>query len=135
MKSNDTQISLSSKIGEVGYGDTADQLSNFKINTLPPEEVYIPLVNGIELYMDTWDEREENGGSRRKKGKKKDDYDYDKANKMRITYFFRVKEKDGRKKITEFVEVTTTQSLHSSKHILTSLADCKELVCGAIEMS
>jgi hypothetical protein len=107
VKSNETEISLSSKIGKETYGDTADQLANFKINTLPPEEEYIPLVNGIELYMETYDESESKGGRGRRKGGKKKDDDYEKANKKIIYYYFRVKEKDGMKKITEFVEVGT----------------------------
>jgi hypothetical protein len=135
-KSNETDISLSSKVGEDEiYGDTVDQLASYKINTLPPEEEYIPLVNGIEMYMETWDESAEGGRARRKKGKKKDDiYDYDKPYKKIIYYYFRVKEKDGKAKITEFIEVPIP-SPPLVYNQPTQLVGGEELVYGTTEES
>ena len=112
LKYSDSLISLSfskSKDIKLLHGDSIEQLSHFKIQTLPIEDEFVPITNEIEFLYTTFDQQEElkrSGRGRGGKGlgKKKDNEDHP-ANKMIISYYFRSKGKNGEQIIKDFVQV------------------------------
>jgi hypothetical protein len=114
VKSVDTQISLSAShhLNEPS-GDSVDQLANYKVSNIPPEEVYVQITEDISFYHDQWDESEEQAQrnkGRNKLNKKKEEDNY-KSNKRVISFSFMAKGKDGEKKIRDFVDVSLSNSV------------------------
>jgi len=74
---------------EMEYGNTAEQLQGYSVNTLPPEEVWIELRPGLKFMQSI---EEEEGDSKKK------------VTKLEIIYTFKASGKDAEKRIDDFIQ-------------------------------